>query len=183
MMCETRQGRSACTTTETSSTTATREEQARSYIVIAGTFPPLTLPLQQHPPPTQTLVPRLPNPIPMSDRLRNPVLCVQDSCASWLQIAVGVASKLHPAPASGAGQEYQEYQGARRPGSSGRWGIMEGGRSTLFGVDVYQRGRRFLGGHKRELCWRNLDSEIYVQASSVRDLIKALLPSMLIEAL
>ena len=134
-------------------------------------------------PPTQTLVPRFPNPIPMSDRLRNPVLRVQDSCAPWLQIAVGVASKLHPTPASGAGQEYQEYQGARRLGCSGRWGIMEGGRSTLLGVDLYERGRRFLGGHKRELCWRNLDSEIYIHASSVRDLIKALLASLLIEAL
>lgn len=55
----------------------------RSYIVIADPSPHLRC----SPPPTPTLVPRFPNPIPMSDQLRHLVLCAQESCAPFLQVA------------------------------------------------------------------------------------------------
>jgi hypothetical protein len=70
---------------------------------------------------------------------------------------------------------------------------MEGVRSTLLSVDVYEHGRPFLGGHKRELCWRIFGFGDFLHASSMRkmcnktgDLIKdlkGLLTSLLIEVL
>jgi hypothetical protein len=106
--------------------------------------------------PTRTLVPRFPDPIPMSYQLRNLVLSVQDRRAPFLQNRGRLLLwKMHPAPASGAGQEMAKN--TKAPGCravQGRWGIMEGGRSTLLSMDVCEHGQPVLGGHKRELCWR-----------------------------